>query len=330
MTEVTTPQPSGQRGQDTHGGAAEGHHGTRARQEQHAPGPDVSHVDSHGAVDLSQAAHPASAATEGGGDAPTVRLDVPLIAQSDEAGFEDTVATSRTVPVVVALWSSRSLAARGALGVLEELTRQYAGRFQLVEIDADTSPQIAQAFQVQTLPTVVALVGGRPVPLFQGSPVREQVVPVLDELLKVASQMGVTGGVAVTAQDTKAPTPEEHLPALAAEKAGDLDGAIAAWEKAVERNPRDEDAKAHLARVRIQRRSRDEGAGDDPQALADRLFSQGDRAGAFDLLLGVVGGAQDPDVRDQARVRLLDLFRVAGNTDEVRAARRRLSTLLMV
>lgn len=304
-----------------------------------APSADMSHVDAHGAVDLTAGARagaPGGEKAQGqpapqGSDAATVRLDVPLISHADESTFDDVVSTSRTVPVVLVLWSPRALAARGALDVLESVARQYAGRFQLVEVDADASPAIVQAFQAQTLPAVVALVGGRPVPLFQGTPVKEQVTSVIDELLGVAAQMGVTGGVVVTASDTEAPTPEEHLPALAAEESGDLDGAVEAWQKVVERNPRDEDAKAHLARVRIARRSAAEpSSSDDPADQADQLFQAGNQGRAFDLLLGVLANATDADQRDRARLRLLDLFRVAGNTEEVRRARRRLSTLLMV
>ncbi len=290
---------------------------------------DISHVDAHGAVDLASAPAPApDAAAALPVDEATMRLDVPLITAGDESTFNDIVSTSRTVPVLVVLWSPRGLNAHAALDVLEGLAREYAGRFQLVEIDADASPSIVQAFQAQSLPTVVALVGGRPVPLFQGAPIREQVTPVLDELLQVAAQMGVTGAVAVTAQDTQKPTPDDYLPALAAQDAGDLDGAVAAWEKVVERNPRDEDAKAHLSRARLAARSAD--AADDPAARADAAFEAGDQEGAFDLLLGVIADAADAEERDRARLRLLDLFRVAGATEAVKAARRRLSTLLMV
>jgi len=295
---------------------------------------DTSHVDAHGAVDLTSAPPPAPTAPGDAAAPPpgaTLQLDVPLITTADETTFNDIVATSQTVPVLAVLWSPRALDAHAALDVLEGLAREYAGRFQLVEIDADASPSIVQAFQAQSLPTVVALVGGRPVPLFQGAPIREQVTPVLDELLQVAGQMGVTGVVAVTAADTEKPTPEDYLPALAAEEAGDLDGAVSLWEKAVERNPRDQDAKAHLSRVRIAvRAAAQTDVAGDPAAQADAAFEAGDQVRAFELLLGVIADSADADLRDQARVRLLDLFRVAGNTDAVRSARRRLSTLLMV
>lgn len=320
--------PTGTRDQTQATGSAPG-------ESQAAPDGAMAHVDAHGAVDLAAVGHgaPQQQVQQGGpaGTGPvTAGLDVPLITEVTEATFESVMANSRTVPVVVVLWSSHSLASKGALSVMEEVARDNAGRFQLAEIDADASPAIAQAFQAQSLPAVVALVGGRPVPLFQGSPVKEQVAPVIEELLKVASQMGVTGRVQVAPEETKAPTPPEHLPALAAEQAGDLEGAISAWEKVVDLNPRDEVARSELARVRVAHRVAGESGSQDPASRADALFEAGDRRGAFDLLLGIIADAPDADARDAARVRLLDLFRVAGNTEDVKDARRRLSTLLMV
>ncbi len=325
----------------------------RARQEHTQQGAptreqtaDVSHVDAHGAIDLSTATpqstpHASGAETAAvpgagaptGTTEPTTRLDVPLITQADESTFNDVMGTSQTVPVVIVLWSARALEARGAVDLLESFTREYSGRFQLVEIDADSSPAIAQAFRVQSLPAVIAVVGGRPVPLFQGSPVKEQVGPILDELLSAAAQMGVTGGVAVRAEDTVIPIPQEHVPALEAEERGDLDGAIANWEKVISHNPRDEDAKSALARVRLAKRSAEAGATSTAKSSdvrADQAFSAGNHAAAFDLLLDVIAATPAGEERDEARTHLLDLFRVAGNTDEVRVARRRLSTLLLV
>ena len=291
------------------------------------PDADMSHIDSHGAVDLSTPAPPGE---QSPGVEPSVRLDVPLIRTADESSFDDVMAASRTLPVVVALWSSRTLASKSSLEVLEALAREFAGRFQLVEIDVDSSPAIAQAFQVQSLPTVVALVAGRPVPLFQGSPARDQIAPVIEELLQVSAQMGVTGAVAVSEEDTIAPIPEEHRAALQAESDGDFARAVEAWEGVIDRNPRDEAAKSHLARVRMVARSLSEVGSQDAGARADAAFAAGDAEGAFAILLDDVASADSAEDRDAARVRLLDLFRVAGNTPEVREARKKLSTLLMV
>ncbi len=285
-------------------------------------------ADSHGAIDLT--ARPASAdARETDAQEAGVRIDAPLIVAVTEENFQDAMATSQTVPVVIAMWSGRSLESKPALATLEELAREYAGRFQLATVDIDAAPQIAQAFQIQGVPSVVALIGGRPLPLFQGSAAKDQLRPILDQVLEASAQMGVSGRIAVSAEQTAAPTPPEHEAPLAAEEAGDLEAAISGWERVIELNPRDSAAKAHLSRVRLKARS--VGADDsDPAVRADLLFEQGDHAGAFDLLLGLIENAGEQEAKDAARLRLLDLFRVAGNTPEVMRARTRLATLVLV
>ena len=285
-------------------------------------------ADSHGAIDLSaRASAPAPAEST----APTAGegLHIPLITTTDEENFQDVMSTSQAVPVIMVMWSPRSLESKPTLAMLEEIAREQAGKFQLVEVDIDKAPAIAQAFQIQGVPTVVALVGGRPVPLFQGAAAKEQVLPIVTQVLEAAAQMGVTARIAVAAEDTVAPTPPEHEAPLAAEAAGNLDEAIAGWEKVIELNPRDEEAKSHLSRVRFAARAYGEQNTDDPAARADALFAAGDAAGAFDVLLDLLAATKDDEERDALRLRLLDLFRVAGSSPEVSKARTRLAMLLM-
>lgn len=285
-------------------------------------------ADSHGAVDLS-ARSSAPTAPEASASAAGEGLHIPLITTTDEENFQDVMSTSQAVPVIMVMWSPRSLESKPTLAMLEEITRENAGAFQLVEVDIDQAPAIAQAFQIQGVPTVVALVGGRPVPLFQGAAAKEQVLPIVTQVLEAAAQMGITARIAVAAEDTVAPTPPEHEAPLAAEDAGNLDEAIAGWEKVIELNPRDEAAKSHLSRVRFAARAYGEQNTDDPAARADALFAAGDAAGAFDVLLDLLAATKDDEERDALRLRLLDLFRVAGSSPEVSKARTRLAMLLM-
>ena len=285
-------------------------------------------ADSHGAVDLSARSStptPAQTTATAAGEG----LHIPLITTTDEENFQDVMSTSQAVLVIMVMWSPRSLESKPTLAMLEEIAREQAGKFQLVEVDIDKAPAIAQAFQIQGVPTVVALVGGRPVPLFQGAAAKEQVLPIVTQVLEAAAQMGVTARIAVAAEDTVAPIPPEHEAPLAAEAAGNLDEAIAGWEKVIELNPRDEDAKSHLSRVRFAARAYGEQNADDPAARADAMFAAGDAAGAFDVLLDLLAATKDDEERDALRLRLLDLFRVAGSTPEVSKARTRLAMLLM-
>ena len=78
-------------------------------------------------------------------------------------------------------------------------------------------PQIAQAFQAQSVPTVVAIVRGQPIPLYQGDYPEDQLRAVLEEVLRVAAQAGVTGTVTGGAEPQEPEPTEPPLPPLHAE-----------------------------------------------------------------------------------------------------------------
>lgn len=289
--------------------------------------PQMMAADSRGAVDLT--AHGADAPSMKSEEPAPTGLNLPLVVVGTEENFHSVMTTSQSLPVVIVMWSGRSLESKPLVGAVEELARDYGGAFQVVTIDVDAAPQIVQAFQIQGVPAVVALIGGRPLPLFQGSAAKDQIKQIIDQVLEAARSMGVTGRIAVTAEQTQAPTPPEHEAPLACEADGDIEGAITAWTKVIDLNPRDEAAKSHLARLRLAARASADDQSD-PAAVADALFERGQHTQAFTILLDIIRDATTPEERDSARLRLLDLFRVAGNTPDVMKARMVLSTLVLV
>ena len=68
-------------------------------------------------------------------------------------------------------------------------------------MDVDAEQAIAQTFQVQSVPSVIAIIKGQPVPLFQGAMPEPQLRQVMDELIKVAAENGVSAPGDVAAQD---------------------------------------------------------------------------------------------------------------------------------
>ena len=291
-----------------------------------------------GAVDLSSLGGPRSEEGHGQQGAPSLVVDI------SEADFEQILQVSARVPVLVDLRASWSEESTQLTQVLEKLVKEYGGRLVLAKVDADTSPQIVQAFQAQTIPTVVALIGGRPAPLFQGAAPEEQIRQVLDQVLQLAAQQGVDGTIDVGngAEEPAAeqPLPPLHQEAFDALQRGDLPGARDAYERAIKESPSDDDALAGLAQVglleRLEGRTRDAiraDAAQDPSsvdaqlAVADLDVSGGHVTDAFDRLLTMFPAAGDD--KDRIRERLLELFLMVGHDDErVIAARRRLTMLL--
>jgi putative thioredoxin len=233
--------------------------------------------------------------------------------------------------------------------VLEKVVTELAGRVVLAKVDVDANPQLAQGFRAQSIPMVVALVAGQPVPLFTGAVPEEQVREVFAQLLQLAAQHGVTGTVPVgegvdegePAEPAEQPLAPLHQAAFDAIERGDFAAAIEAYEKALAENPRDEDARSGLGQVRLLFRTqgldlneaRDAAAAAPTDiaaqfAVADLDVAGGHVADAFERLLDLFA-AVPPEEQGRVRERLVELFGLVGDADaRVITARKRLAALL--
>ncbi|MGI9824073.1 tetratricopeptide repeat protein [Agromyces sp. Marseille-Q5079] len=273
-----------------------------------------------------------------------------VVFQTDDSGFGAALELSRTVPVVVAVWASWSEPSTGLVETLERLVRARGGRLVLAAADADRSPQLVQAFQVQSVPTVVAVVAGQPVPLFAGVQPDDVIDQVFDQLLELASQHGVTGQVPVSDETgadaepqapVEPPLPPLHQEAYDAIERGDFAAAASAYKTAIAQDPRDQMALAGLAQANLLGRLngktlesiRNTAAAnpddlDAQLAVADLDLSGGHVDDAFDRLLTMFPKL-DADQKKLVRERLVELFEVVGTEDpRVAVARRRLTNLL--
>lgn len=286
-----------------------------------------------GAVDLSSLVRPAASS----GQAPA---GIAFVAS--DANFTQVLELSARVPVLVEFHG------QGIAPALRPIVESYGGRIALAEVDGPTNPQLVQAFQVTQVPTVAAVIAGRPLQLFAGMPPEEELRGVLDQVLQLAAQQGVTGSVQPAETDengepvpVEEPLPPHHQEAYDAIAAGDFATAIKEYEAAIKENPRDQLAVAGLAQVSLLARlagvSADAvrtAAAENPTdvdaqlAVADLDVSGGHLEDAFDRLLDLFP-TLDADGKQRVRTRLLDYFEIAGPEDpRVAAARRRLTVLL--
>jgi len=307
-----------------------------------------------GAVDLSPlknrpAEQPAGQAPTAPGGAPAGASASPggLVRDVTDATFGEILELSRTVPVVVDLWAEWCGPCKQLSPVIEKVVRELAGRVVLAKVDVDANPQLQQAFRAQSIPMVVALLGGQPAPLFNGAIPEDQVRQMFDQLLQVAAQNGITGTVDASGETEQAAEPEEaplpplHAEAFAAIEAGDYARAVTAYEQALKENPRDEDAQAGLGQVSLLARVQDvdlqqarQDAAERPTDVAAQLtVADLDVAGghvddAFDRLLELFASLP-ADERRPVQERLLELFGVMGAADpRVAKARTRMTSLL--
>ncbi|KUG55674.1 hypothetical protein AVL62_05090 [Serinicoccus chungangensis] len=329
-----------------------------------------------GAVDLSALSSrpgaPGAAARQqpGGAPAGAPAGGVPgrsgaLVQVSDDT-FESVVNASLTTPVVLVLWTPQLPESLAHLRDLAERARTMGGRFQVAGVDVAGSPGILQALtpvlqqvfgQVSSLPVVMGLLSGQPMPFYLGVQPMEQVDQLLEKFLEAAVQNAVTGRVEIGADDgTGMPgeageadgegeqadeLPPLHQEAYDAIDRGDWTAAISAYEKALAQDSSDELARLGLGQVTLLERTSGMDLAAVRQAAADRpddVQAQMDAADVdlvgghvedgFGRLVETVRRTSGED-RDRARTHLLGLFEVVGAQDpRVTKARQALMSAL--
>ena len=95
----------------------------------------------------------------------------------------DVIDASMQVPVLVDFWAPWCGPCKTLGPILERLEKEYGGRFKLVKVDRDQEQQLAQHFRVRSIPTVFAVVGGRPVDQFQGALPESKLREFIDRLM---------------------------------------------------------------------------------------------------------------------------------------------------
>lgn len=79
-----------------------------------------------------------------------------------DASFADDVLMSDK-PVIVDFWAEWCGPCRMIAPVLEEISEQHADKVTVAKLDIDANPQIAQQFQILSIPTMLVFQGGKPV-----------------------------------------------------------------------------------------------------------------------------------------------------------------------
>ncbi len=250
-----------------------------------------------------------------------------LIKDSDiESFMADVIEGSRDVPVIVDFWAPWCGPCKQLTPTLEKAVREAKGKVRMVKVNIDENPEIAQQLRIQSIPTIYAFKGGRPIDGFQGALPESQV----KEFIK-----RITGGAA------GGPSPIDAAleQAKAALDAGDAGTASAIYGQVLAHEAGNVVAAAGLARCYV-------GAGDIAKAktLLDGLPAEaqkhadvvgaraaielaeqaqaagelgglearvredpGDHQARFDLAVGLFGANR----REEAFDHLLDLFKRA-------------------
>lgn len=282
-----------------------------------------------------------------------------LIKEGSDATFvADVLEASKTQPVIVDFWATWCGPCKQLTPALEKAVVAAKGAVKLVKIDVDKNPSFAGQLRVQSIPTVYAFVGGRPVDGFMGAVPDSQIKAFIERL---------TGPGEPSDLDQVLEMARESL------EVGDIGGAAQAYAQALQMEPENVKAIAGLARcyltggdaeraqevvdmapagakdaeldsVRAALALATEAQGEagplekrlaaDPEdhearfELAKVLAAQGRMDAAADHLLTLIEKDRTWN-EEAARKQLLTIFEAAGPTSDVaKKGRRRLSSIL--
>jgi putative thioredoxin len=137
----------------------------------------------------------------------------------------EVIATSATQPVLVDFWAPWCGPCKALGPILEKLEVEYGGAFKLVKINSDEEQQIAGAFGIRSIPTVILLKNGQPVDGFMGALPEGKVREFLDKHVPALAPQ------------------EEEEPLL--EEPGDIDpeAQLERLQQAVDSDPANDDAR---------------------------------------------------------------------------------------
>ncbi len=239
-----------------------------------------------------------------------------------------------TAPVLLAFYSRARMPESGQLADdIAALSSEFEGRFLAGLVDVDAVPAIAQAMQIPSIPLVVLVLDGRPMPLFQDVVPIDELRTALTQVMQQVTAQGATGrhqprtAAPIADEEAEEVVDPRYLPAEDALGAGDYALGVAEYQKLLDANPADTEAAAGLAMARVLLRTQDvdltaaraaaAASPDDVEAqtlVADLDLYGGHVEDAFGRLVELIRRTSGAE-RDQARTHLIGLFAAVGNDD---------------
>jgi putative thioredoxin len=123
---------------------------------------------------------------------------------------------SKTVPVVVDFWAPWCGPCRALGPTLDKVAQAFGGRVKLVKINSDENTELSEAFNVRSIPNVIAFKGGQAVAQFTGAIPEPQVsaffgqlVPSPHEETLRAAEAALASGDAESAAELLARVPHD-------------------------------------------------------------------------------------------------------------------------
>ncbi|MEM9289318.1 MAG: thioredoxin [Pseudomonadota bacterium] len=297
----------------------------------------------------------------GGAAAPEGPIDV-----TAQDFMAEVIEESQKRPVLVDFWATWCQPCKTLTPIIESAVAATNGKVRLAKVDLDQNQMLAQQLQVQSVPTVIAFVEGRPVDAFQGALPESQVKAFIDRVLDASGGAGAEDQIASFLETAKealangdisqaagiysqiAHADQSNVAALTGLatchiRSGNIEQAEQILAIIPPDKSEDSDVKAVKASIALAQEAKEKAGqlaaltktvADNPDdhaarfELAQAEFATQDREAAVNNLLHIIA-ADSSWNEGAAREKLLQLFDSIGADDPfVLKARRRLSSIL--
>jgi putative thioredoxin len=294
-------------------------------------------------------------------EAGTITADAVVKDTTTQAFVKDVIEESKRQPVLVDFWAPWCGPCKQLTPILEKAVKAAKGKVKLVKMNIDDHPAIPGQMGIQSIPAVIAFVGGQPADGFMGALPESQVVAFLERLTKDRiggeAQDLLKAADAALAEGDAAGAVEMYAQLLAEDSAnvGALGGLARAYVEtgaleqarqtlAMVPEAKQNDAAVAAARAALELAEQAKTLGPIDELEQKVAANPLDHQARFDLALALNGKGQRADALehlitivkrdrkwndDGARKQLVQFFDAWGPTDEATIdGRKRLSSIL--